>query len=234
RAEVLISRLQLARVAGDDEAQKHLGLPLGMITSLLKDRHGDIRLRLPIDGRVNDPHFDYSKVFWSTVRNAALKVITGPISLIGRVKTGADSQIQQIEIDPIRFEDGTATPTPEGTEQLSRLVAFLDQTPSTRLTAAAVVSRSDLRAMNEPTFDSKAVSTLAGKRLELVRTTVKKAGIDDHRLLEAPRVESGDDAAPSIKLDLAEPENPGRGERRAAAPVRSPPPVAGAEPGTAR
>jgi hypothetical protein len=234
RVDVLISRLQLARVAGDDEAQKRLGLPLGMITSLMKDRHGDIRLALPIGGRVNDPRFDYREVLWSTVRNAALKVITGPVSLIGRVKTGADSHIQQIEIDPVRFEDGTATPTPEGAEQLSRLVAFLDQTPSTRLTAAAVVSRSDLRAMNEPTFDSKAVSTLAGKRLELVRTTVKKAGIDESRLLEGKRIESGDDAAASVKLDLAEPESPGRAERRAAEPVRSPGPAADAEPGNAR
>jgi hypothetical protein len=168
------------------------------------------------------------------VRNAALQVITGPVSLIGRVKTGADSHIQQIEIDPVRFEDGTATPTPEGAEQLSRLVAFLDQTPATRLTATAVVSRSDLRAMNEPTLDSKAVSTLAGKRLELVRTTVKKAGIDDSRLLEAKRIENGDDAAASVKLDLAEPESPGRAERRASEPSRSLGQAADLEPGTAR
>jgi hypothetical protein len=88
--------------------------------------------------------------------------------------------------------------------------------------------------MNEPTFDSKAVSTLAGKRLELVRTTVKKAGIDESRLLEGKRIESGDDAAASVKLDLAEPESPGRAERRAAEPVRSPGPAADAEPGNAR
>ena len=234
RADILISRLQLARVAGDDEAQARLGLPLGMITSLMKDRHGDIHLALPIGGRVNDPRFDLKEVIWSTVRNAALKVITGPVSLIGRVKTGADSHIQQIEIDPIHFEEGAATPTPEGQEQLSRLVAFLDQTPATRLIATAVMSRSDLNAMNEPTFDSKAVSTLAGKRLDLVRTTVKKAGIDDSRLLEAKRIDSGDDVAPAVKLDLAEPESPGRAGRRTSEPLRSPAQVADAEPGAAR
>jgi uncharacterized protein involved in outer membrane biogenesis len=234
RADVLVSRLQLARVAGQDEAQTRLGLPLGMITSLMKDRHGDIHLALPIGGRVNDPRFDFRELIWSTVRNAALKVITGPVSLIGRVKTGADSHIQQIEIDPVRFEDGTATPTAEGQEQLSRLVAFLDQTTATRLTATAVISRSDLNAMNEPTVDSKAVSTLAGKRLDLVRTTVKKAGIDDSRLLEAKRIDSGGDVAPAVKLDLAEPESPGRAARRTSEPGRSPAQVAEAEPGTPR
>ena len=154
--------------------------------------------------------------------------------MIGRVKTSADSHIQQIEIDPIRFEAGSATPTPEGQEQLSRLVAFLDQTPATRLTATAAVSRSDLDAMNEPSLDSKAVSTLASKRLELVRTTVKKAGIDDSRLLAAKRTESGDDAAPAVKLDLAEPESAGGAEPRASEPYRSPTQVADAELGTAR
>ena len=88
--------------------------------------------------------------------------------------------------------------------------------------------------MNEPTIDSKAVSTLAGKRLELVRTTVKKAGIDDSRLLEAKRIENGDDAAASVKLDLAEPESPGRAERRASEPSRSLGQAADLEPGTAR
>jgi hypothetical protein len=88
--------------------------------------------------------------------------------------------------------------------------------------------------MNEPRLDAKAVSTLAGKRLELVRATVKKAGLDDSRLLEAKRIESGDDAAASVKLDLAEPESPGRAERRASEPLRSAGQAADAEPGTAR
>jgi len=156
------------------------------------------------------------------------------VSLIGRVKTGADAHIQQIEIDPVRFEDGTATPTAEGQEQLSRLVAFLDQTPATRLTATAVVSRSDLGAMSEPTVDSKAVATLADKRLELVRATVKKAGIDGSRLVDAKRIESGDGLAPAVKLELAAPDSPGRAGAGAAEPFRSAMQVAGAEPGAAR
>ena len=118
-------------------------------------------------------------------------------------------------------------------EQLSRLVAFLDQTPATRLTATAVVSRSDLDAMSEPTVDAKAVAALAGKRLELVRATVKKAGIEGSRLLKAKGFESGDGAAPTVKLDLAEPEGSGRAERTAE-PLRSTAQVASPEPSTAR
>jgi uncharacterized protein DUF748 len=264
KADVLVSRLQLSRAGGHDEAQARIGLPLGMITSLMKDRHGDIRLALPIGGRVNDPRFHLREVIWSTVRNAALKAVTGPVSLIGRVKSSGDSRIERIEIDPIRFEPGTSTLTPEGQEQLTRLVAFLDQTQETRLTATALVSRRDLTAMKEPDVDkvisraarearispeaaaarlfqerfpgrplpetsdavraallegqappADAVSTLADKRLETVRATIKKAKIDTARLLEEKRTEVGQDDEPEVRLALAESENPRRPGRRA-------------------
>ncbi len=154
KTEILLSRLQVARASGHDEAQARIGLPLGMIVSLMKDRRGDIRLALPVSGRVTDPRFDFTEVIWNTVRHAAFKAITAPVSWIGRVQFGADSRIQRIEVDPIQFEPGTATPTPDGQGQVTRLVAFLDQMPETRLTAAAVVSPRDLAAMKQPAVDA--------------------------------------------------------------------------------
>src|SRR5262245_32234189 len=226
KADVLVSRLQLAKAGGRDEAQARVGLPLGMLVSLMKDRHGDIRLALPIAGRLTDPRVDFKQLVWSTVRNATLKLITAPVSLIGRVRVDADSRIERVEVDPIQFEPGTATPTSEGQQQLTRLVAFLDQTPEARLTATPVVSARDLDGMKQPAtdatkqpavdatkqpaVDAAAVSTLAAKRMESVRATLKKAGIDSSRLTEARPVENADAGAPEVKLDFAEPESPGR------------------------
>src|SRR5262249_43277002 len=79
--DVLLSRLQLTHAGGHDEAQARIGLPFGMITSLMKDRHGDIHLTLPVGGRVNDPRFDLEELIWSTVRSVALKAVTAPVSL---------------------------------------------------------------------------------------------------------------------------------------------------------
>jgi len=192
------------------------------------------------------------------VRNATLKVITAPVSWIGRVRFDADSRIERIEVDPIQFEPGTATPTAEGQQQLTRLVAFLDQTPEARLMATPVVSSRDVAAMKQPAVDaaidrvardarlspdeaaarvfqerfphpplpatpdairaallegemsSDAVSSLAAKRMESVRATLKKASIDGSRLTEAKQVESAEDGRPQVKLDFAEPESPRR------------------------
>ena len=267
KADVLLSRLQLARAGGQDQAQARIGLPLGMLTSLLKDRHGDIRLALPVGGRITDPRFDVKELIWSTLRTVAVKAIASPVSLIGRVKSTADSHIERIEIDPIRFEPGTATPTQEGQQQLTRLVAFLDQTPEMRLTATALVSRRDAAAMKRPDIDAvitraaksariapeaaaerlfqerfpgqpipdspdavraalaetepapaAEAATLADKRLEAVRATVKKAKIDTARLLEDKRVDVAADGEPQVQLDLADAEQ-SRG-RRAPEPRR--------------
>jgi hypothetical protein len=263
-ANILLSRLQLARAGDHDEAQARIGLPLGMLTSLMKDRHGDIRLALPVGGRITDPRFDFKELIWSTLRTVALKAIAAPVSLIGRVKSSGDSHIERIEIDPVRFEPGTATPTQEGQEQLTRLVAFLDQTPETRLTVTALVSKRDVAAMKRPDVDgvinraaksarispeaaaerlfqerfpgqpmpdsSDAVraalaesetapaadaATLADKRLEAVRATIKKAKIDTARLLEDKRVDVAGNGEPEVRLDLAESEQPRGPGRRA-------------------
>jgi Domain of Unknown Function (DUF748) len=263
KTEILLRRLQVARVGGHDEAQARIGLPLGMLVSLMKDRRGDIHLALPVGGRLSDPRFDFTEVIWSTLRNTAVKAITAPVSWIGRVHFGADSRIQRIEIDPIPFEPGTATPTPDGQEQATRLVAFLDQMPETRLTATAVVSRRDLAAMKQPALDAAiervarearispdeaaarilqerfpgqplpttrdairaallegetppadAVATLAERRLEAVRVSVKKAGIDPSRLVDAKPAGGAAEDEPQVKLDLVEsesPRRPGRG-----------------------
>jgi hypothetical protein len=120
----------------------------------MKDRRGDIRLALPVGGRVTDPRFDYKEVIWSTLRNAAFKAITAPVSWIGRVQYTSDSRIERIDIDPIVFEPGTATPTPEGQEQATRLIAVLDQTPGMRLTATPIVSRRDVAALKRPALDA--------------------------------------------------------------------------------
>jgi hypothetical protein len=72
-------------------------------------------------------------------------------------------------------------------------------------------------AETEPAPAAEA-ATLADKRLEAVRATVKKAKIDTARLLEDKRVDVAADGEPQVQLDLADAEQ-SRG-RRAPEPRR--------------
>jgi len=144
KTEIRLSRLHLVRAAEQDKAQARLGLPLNVITALMKNKQGDINLSLPVGGRLSDPRFDYSEAIWSSVRAVAVHAITLPVSWIGRVRFTKDSRIERIDIDPVTFEAGTPTLTAEGRTQVARLIAFLDQLPEVRLALTPVVSSRDV------------------------------------------------------------------------------------------
>jgi hypothetical protein len=144
RTDVRLSRLQLVRAASHDEAQTRIGLPLGLITTLMKDQRGDITLSFPVGGRLNDPRFDFRDAIWGAIRTVAINAITLPVSWIGRVRFTPDSRIEQIQVDPLPFEPGTPTLTSAGATRVGRLVAFLDQLPSVALTLTPTVSSRDV------------------------------------------------------------------------------------------
>jgi hypothetical protein len=219
RTEILLSRLEVGRAGGPDEAQARIGLPLGTIVALMKDRRGDIRVSLPVGGRLSDPRLDMSEALWSTVRNVAVKAITAPVSWIGRVHVGPNSKIERVVVDPIPFAPGSATLAPDAQEQVARLAAFLEQVPEVRLALVPVVSSRDLAALEEKAREPRAglirwkkatePAELATERLEAVREGIKRAGGNGERLkVAAPSAaESGEG---QVKVDLIEPEDPGR------------------------
>jgi len=252
--EVRVSRLQLVRAGGHDEAQARIGLPLGLVSTLLKDRRGDIVLSLPVGGRLNDPRFDIRDVFWSAIRTVAVNTITLPVSWIGRVHFTPDSRIERIQVDPVTFQPGTASLTPEGDGQVGRLAAFLDRLPQTRLKLTPVVTDTDAAALRSRALDATlddlerragvsrgdaarrlfaerfpghpvpgpleatlsalreqtalpgdALAELATQRLQALRASSKRAGIDADRLLEmrAGETASGEGR---VEVDVGEPD----------------------------
>jgi hypothetical protein len=144
KTDIRLSHLQLVRAGEHDEAQKRIGLPLGVITTLMKNKQGDINLSLPVGGRLSDPRFDYSEALWSSIRTVSINAIKLPVSWIGRVRFTRDSRIERIDIDPVTFEAGTPTLTAEGRTQATRLTAFLDELPAVRLAMTPVVSSRDV------------------------------------------------------------------------------------------
>jgi Domain of Unknown Function (DUF748) len=153
RTDIRLSRLQLARAASHDEAQTRIGLPLGLITTLMKDKRGDITLSFPVGGRLSDPRFDFRDAIWGAVRTVAVNAITLPVSWIGRVQFTPDSRIERIQVDPIPFAPGTPTLTPVGDTRVGRLVAFLDQLPSAGLALMPTVSPRDAEELRRRTVE---------------------------------------------------------------------------------
>ncbi|HKZ04530.1 MAG TPA: DUF748 domain-containing protein [Methylomirabilota bacterium] len=201
KTDILVRRLELVRATGTDQAQARVGLPLGTIVALMKDRRGDIRVAVPVGGRLSDPRFDVSEAIWSTLRNVAVKTITAPLSWIGRVHTEGDSKIQHVDVEPVRFPPGSATLTPDGREQVARLAAFLAQVPDIRLSLTPMLSAGDRAAVD----GSAGLPALGRRRLEAVREGITEAGGDGDRLKAAAPAESPSQEG-AIQVALLDPE----------------------------
>jgi hypothetical protein len=240
RTEVVLSRLELARAQGRDEAQSRIGLPLDMIVALMEDDRGEIRIALPITGALNDPRFDLKEAAWSAVRGVALTQIATPVSWIARVDYSADRRIDRIDPYPVPFRPGSARLGGEALVMVERLAAFLQETPDVRMGLVAVVTPADRTALarggtreggppatpagavtaaepGAPRPDDRArpsdLAELAERRLAAVRDAILQAGIDGDRLVTGPPVtaEAGEGHVKPSLLEPPAPRGPERG-----------------------
>ena len=233
KSDIRISRLQLVKAGPEDQAQARIGLPLGMLTSLMKDKRGDITVSFPVGGRLSDPRFDFRETMWTAVRTVAINAVTLPVSWIGKVQFTADSRIQKIQVDPVTFEPGTADLTADGRARIGKLTAFLEQLPAVRMALTPVVSSRDVAAIKQKLVETRvarearpsaegsalplatlvertpvpasAVTDLGTRRLEVVRAAFKEAGVDPDRLTETAVAER-QGAEAEIELEVLEPE----------------------------
>ncbi|MDR2861292.1 MAG: DUF748 domain-containing protein [Syntrophobacterales bacterium] len=90
-------------------------LPVSMAVSLLKDRHGQIKLDIPIYGTLDDPEFSVWKIIWKVIENLLIKAATSPFSLLGAV-FGAGEELSYGE-----FNYGEIFPNDEMLEKISIL-----------------------------------------------------------------------------------------------------------------
>jgi hypothetical protein len=208
-----LGRLQVERAARDDAARERIGLPLGLIVGLLKDGRGDIRLSLPVGGRLDDPRFDYGEAIWGAARTVAVKAMALPVSWIGRLRVGPDARVADVEIDPLTFEVGTATVAAESAPQMERLTAFLRKLSDVRLIATPVVSLGDLEALKARTIDT---------RVKALSARDKVSEVDAARRLFGERVPGREppDDAERVLAALREMEPPPADEATALARER--------------
>jgi hypothetical protein len=186
--DVTIERLDVQRAGPDPD--KLLGLPLGLVVSLLKDTRGDIHLTVPVSGSLGSPAWSFGDALFTAFRNVLARAATAPFRAVGSSFTRGD-RIEQLRIDPLVFTPGTAVLTPDGVAQVQRVADFLRASPYVRLELRAVTTTEDVAALK-----AEAVA----RQVQGVRT---RRDVDDaaairrlyrRRLPDAPEPKSADDA----------------------------------------
>ncbi len=106
-----------------------LNLPLDLAVALLKDERGRINVAVPVEGDLNNPHFDYATVIRKALANLVTRVVTAPFRFLGHL-LGKDGGEQ---LAAVRFEPGRASLRPEQAENLRTIAEALKKRPQLAL-----------------------------------------------------------------------------------------------------
>ncbi|MDV6343003.1 DUF748 domain-containing protein [Nitrosomonas sp. Is37] len=115
-------------VLGDKtDSPEAVSLPLHLAISLLKNRHGEIDIRLPLKGSINDPEFSLTGIIWTAFVNLITKAVTAPFTLLGSLFNDGE------ELSEINFPSGYATLQSEAEKRLQTLSTALLDRPALKL-----------------------------------------------------------------------------------------------------
>ncbi|MGH7255738.1 MAG: DUF748 domain-containing protein, partial [Nitrospirales bacterium] len=140
---LVFDNLDVEEVGEHDVVKQRIGLPLGLLVSLLKNTHGEIHLDLPVTGTLSEPQFNFAEALWDATKRAVLSALAAPFRAIGRLATSED-KIEELAIDPLPFEPGSAVLSPAALEQVAHLQEFLRNAPFVQLTVSPIVTSADL------------------------------------------------------------------------------------------
>ncbi len=126
-----------------------VNLPVQLAVSLLKNSRGEIDLRLPISGTLDDPEFSVSGLVVKMLFNLIGKAITSPFALLGSV-LGGEEELSQLEFAP-----GSAKLGDKQLAKLASLAKALVERPALKL---------DIAASADPALDTEVLRQSALQR----------------------------------------------------------------------
>ncbi len=166
--KVLISQFTFGDSVDSPDATT---LPVKLAVSLLKDRHGDISLDLPVTGSLDDPKFSVWGVILDIIKNLLVKAATSPFALLGSLVGGGE------ELSHLEFDAGTATLGAGAEERLKKISTLLTERPALQLEIAGRVDpEPDKQGLTRVLFERK---VKAQKLADLVKRGESAMSVDD-------------------------------------------------------
>jgi hypothetical protein len=170
--KIFIDQLTLGEQVDSPDAIK---APVSLGVSLLKDRHGQINLDIPVTGSLDDPQFKVWPIVWQIIVNIFTKALTAPFALLASLGGGGE------EMSYIEFDAGSTALNEAALTKISSLAKALYEKPNVRL---------DIEGHVDPVQDREA---LKKKNLE---RKLQERKLDD-------LIEAGKPAVPVGQVKLA-------------------------------
>jgi len=171
--QIFLDQLKL----GDKvESPDAVSLPLNLAISLLQNRCGEINLRLPLSGSINDPQFSIGSIIWEAFLNILTKAATAPFALLGSL-LGDDESLSELSFSP-----GQAMLDEAAIQRLQSLSQILQDRPALNLEitglADSVYDHDELkRALLKQKIKNRKITDTAKKGQ--ASSTVDEIELDD-------------------------------------------------------
>jgi len=193
-------------------APRAIDLPLELAAALLTDEQGQLDIRVPVRGDLDNPTFDYKTVIRAAITNTLRKAVSAPFRLIGRL-FGPDVE----ELDSIEFEPGSAALRPPEQEKLNVVAKSLSERPLLNLEVQGTfASEEDSRALRALVLENALAGRMKlelgeGERMGPIAFGQPATQIALEQLFEA---QFGSDAASALRARLAREARDGKDVRR--------------------
>ncbi|WP_233233741.1 DUF748 domain-containing protein [Bordetella sp. LUAb4] len=122
---VLLTQLTFGEKSNSKDATT---LPVMLAVALLKDRHGNIDIDLPVSGSLDDPSFSVGRIILGVIGNLVVKAVTSPFSLLASAFGGGGD-----ELSYVTFAPGSDKLDDTARERLKKLATALADRPSLQM-----------------------------------------------------------------------------------------------------
>jgi len=122
--KVFIDQLTLGDRVESPDAIK---APVSLGVSLLKDRHGQINLDIPVTGSLDDPEFSVWPIVWQIIVNLFAKALTAPFALLASLGGSGE------ELSYVEFDAGSAELNAAARTKIATVAKALYEKPNVRM-----------------------------------------------------------------------------------------------------
>ncbi|WP_041577884.1 DUF748 domain-containing protein [Bdellovibrio bacteriovorus] len=152
------------------ESKNATAWPLKLGLALMKDRKGQIKFQLPVEGDVNSPSFSLGNLIWTAVKNMIINIVAAPFDFLASLVGGGD------DMQDIRFAPGEAELKSAEKEKLMKLAQALAERPQLSLEIRGEYQAADKQALQINALEEKLQLFLVKNkdRSKAVRTVAKE------------------------------------------------------------
>lgn len=155
--DILISNLTLGESVDSEDAVK---APIPLALSLLEDTKNRIKLKLPVEGDLNSPEFNFGSVIRTSFTNLITKLVASPFSILGSI-----AGVKGENLDYVGFQPGAAQLNDTEQTKLSNILQALKDRPRLVLTLHPTIDKkADMLALKTNHFDAQIKQSTKGKQ----------------------------------------------------------------------